>query len=203
MTDPDNRPDNRPDNNEEWKDMKSQWQSGSVAESFMTEKLRWSLRLRMIGSWVWLSLEIASFITLAVLAAIQWAMGQPGVAAALTLLNIVAIGASVWARRSPLRSARGSLMELIDLTIQRARRSERFAWAQYLTTGACMAYVLALYFSDVGDSLAAYHDAGRATVALCIFAVYAVGVGFYHRKARRRARRFLELRDRFVGNGKA
>ncbi len=34
--------------------MKNQWQSTSIAETFMTEKLRWSLRLRMIGSWLWL-----------------------------------------------------------------------------------------------------------------------------------------------------
>src|SRR5688572_6121484 len=187
-----------PENHDkEWKDMKTNWQSVSIAESFMTEKLRWSLRLRMIGSWVWLGLEVASFIMLGVLAAIQVAMGQLGVAAALTLLNVVAISASVWARRSPLRSARGSLMELIDLTIHRARRSERFAWAQYFTTAACVAYVIAMYFSGVGDSQAAYHDAGRATGAMVIFALYAVGVAFYHRYARRRARQFLELRHKF------
>ena len=187
----------------EWADMKTNWQSTSIAETFMTEKLRWSLRLRMIGSWIWLGLEVASFIMLAVLAAIQVAMGQYGVAAALTLLNVVAISASVWARRSPLRSARGSLMELIDLTIQRARRSERFAWAQYITTAACMAYVIAMYFSGVGDALAAYHDAGRATVAMVIFVLYAIGVGFYHRYVRLRARRFLELRHKFEAGDKA
>ena len=179
----------------EWADMKTNWQSTSIAETFMTEKLRWSLRLRMIGSWVWLGLEVASFIVLAVLAAIQVAMGQVGVAAALIVLNVVAIGASVWARRSPLRSAKGSLMELIDLTIHRARRSERFAWAQYFTTAACMAYVITMYFAGVGDSLAAYHDAGRAAVAMTIFALYAVGVAIYHRYARRRARRFADSRS--------
>ena len=186
--------------NEDWKDMKSQWQSASIAETFMTGKLRWSLRLRMIGSWIWLGLEVASFILLGALAAVQVAMGQFGVAAALTLLNIAAISASVWARRSPLRAAKGSLIELIDITIQRARRSERFAWAQYFTTAACMAYVVVLYFSGVGDPLAAYHDADRAWVALCIFAVYAVGVAVYHLQARRRARRFMELRDSFSAN---
>ena len=51
----------------QWLDMKSSSQSNSVADSFMTGKLRWSLRLRMI----------------------------------------------------------------IELTIKRARRGERFAWAQY------------------------------------------------------------------------
>jgi len=182
--------------------MKTNWQSVSITESFMTEKLRWSLRLRMISSWIWLGLEIASFILLAVLAAIQVAMGQVGVAAALTLLNVAAISASVWARRSPLRSARGSLMELIELAIQRARRSERFAWAQYFTTAACMAYVLAMYFSGVGDSLAAYHDAGRATVAMVLFVLYALGVAVYHRYARRRARRFLELQHKFKAKDK-
>jgi hypothetical protein len=186
-----------PDNNEEWKEMKTQWQSSSMAETFMTEKLRWSLRLRMVGSWAWLGLEVAAGILLLVLAAVQVAMGQIGVAIALTVVNAAAAGASFWARRSPLRSAKGSLMELIDLTIQRARRSERFAWAQYFTTAACVAYVIVMYFAGIGDAQAAYHDAGRVALALTFFAIYAVGVGFYHHYARRRARRFLDLRHKF------
>lgn len=180
--------------------MKTNWQATSITASFMTEKLRWSLRLRMIGSWAWLTLEVAAGILLLALAAIQASMGQIAVAVALTVLNLAAAGASFWARRSPLRSAKGSLMELIDLTIQRARRSERFAWAQYFTVAACVAYVIVLYFSGVGDAQAAYHDAGRAAVALAVFAVYAVGVGLYHRYARRRAHRFLELQRRFASN---
>jgi hypothetical protein len=184
--------------NEEWKDMKTSWQSTSIGEMLMTQQLRLSLRLRMIGSWVWLGLEIASFILLAVLAGIQLAMGQIGVAVALSALNLAALGATLWARRSPLRGANRSLMDLIDLTVQRARRSERFAWAQYFTAAACIVYVTAMYFSDVGDPRAAYHDAGRAGVAVAIFVVYAIGVGFYHRFARRRARRFIELRRNFA-----
>jgi hypothetical protein len=183
---------------EEWANMKSGWKSTSVAETFMTEKLRWSLRLRMAGSWLWLALEIASGILLLVLAGVQVAMGQIGVAVALTALNLTAAGASLWARRSPLRSARGSLIELIELTIHRARRSERFAWAQYFVTAACMAYVIIMYFSGVGDPLAAYHDSERATVAMAIFAIYGLGVAVYHRYARRRARAFAELRDSFA-----
>jgi len=182
----------------EWADMKTNWQSTSVTEAFMTEKLRWGLRLRMIGSWAWLGLEIASAVLLLVLAGLQVAMGQLGVAAALTALTLTAVAASWWARRSPLRRAKGSLVELIELTIHRARRSERFAWAQYLTVAACMAYVIAMYYSDVGDPQAAYHDAGRVVVAMIMFAVYAVGVVFYHWYARRRARRFAELRASFL-----
>jgi len=185
-------------NSDEWADMKTGWRATSTAETFMTEKLRFSLRLRMIGSWTWLALEIASGVLLLVLAGVQLAMGQVGIAVALTALNLTAAGASFWARRSPLRSAKGSLLELIDLTIHRARRSERFAWAQYLTVAACMTYVMAMYFSSAGDPLAAYHDAGRATVALIIFAVYAVGVAIYHRYARTRGRRFAALRASFA-----
>ena len=178
--------------------MKTNWQSTSISETFLTEKLRWSLRLRMIGSWAWLTLEVVSAVLLLILAGLQVAMGQVGVAVALTALTLTAVGASWWARRSPLRSAKGSLLDLIELTIQRARRSERFAWAQYLTVVACMVYVGAMYFSDVGDPQAAYHDAGRAVGAMIMFAVYAVGVGFYHRYARRRGRRFAELRASFL-----
>jgi hypothetical protein len=60
-----------------------------------------------------------------------------------------------------------------------------------------------MYFSGVGDALAAYHDAGRATVAMVIFSLYAVGVGLYHRYVRRRARRFRELRQKFEVGDKA
>ena len=182
----------------EWADMKTNWQSTSATDALLTEKLRWGLRLRMIGSWAWLGLEVVSALLLLMLAAIQVKMGQLGVAAALTALTLAAVGASWWARRSPLRGAKGSLMDLIDLTIHRARRSERFAWAQYLTVAACMAYVIAMYFSEVGDRQAAYHDAGRVVAAMITFAIYAVGVVFYHRYARRRARRFTELRASFL-----
>lgn len=41
-----------------------------------------------------------------------------------------------------------SLVELVDLTVQRARRTVRFAWAQYLTTAACVGCVLFMYFSE-------------------------------------------------------
>ena len=184
--------------NQEWKDMKSQWQSSSIAQALMTEKLRWSLRLRMLGSWLFVALEVTGFLVLLVLAGIQIAMEHIAIAVALTALNLAALAASLWARRSPLRSAKGSLMELIDLTIHRARRSERLAWAQYFTTAACIAYVLTLYFSDIGDPSAAYHDGDRVAVALVIFVLYAGGVGFYHAYARRRARRFIELRRSFA-----
>lgn len=178
--------------------MKIQWQSSSLAETLMTEKLRWGLRLRMLGSWVWLGLEISSGILLLVLAVFQAMMGNVGAAIALTVLDVVFAGASFWARRSPLRSASGSLMELIDLTIQRARRSQRFAWAQYVTTAACAAYVLIVYLTGFAGPPAAYQDKERAGLALAIFALYAVGVGVYHAYARRRAHRFAELRRGFA-----
>jgi len=182
---------------EEWANMKMGWQSTSIAETFMTEKLRWSLRLRMVGSWLWLGGEILGGVLLVVLAVIQVMMGNIIAAIALTVLNVVAAGASVWARRSPLRAAKGSLIELIDVTIQRARRSERFAWAQYLTTAACVVYVLAALFGIAGPP-ETHQDYERAGVALAIFGLYAVGVGFYHWYARRRARRFAELRSSFL-----
>ena len=177
--------------------MKSQWQSTSIAETMMTERLRWSLRLRMFGSWLWLGLEVASVMLLVVLAVVQAVMGNLVAAIAVTLLNVIAVSASLWARRSPLRSAKGSLMELIDLTIQRARRSERFAWAQYFTTAACVVYVLIAYLTGFAGP-ETYRDKERAGFAFVIFALYAIGVGFYHWNARRRGRRFAELRRGFA-----
>jgi hypothetical protein len=185
----------------EWADMKKGWKATSVAETFMTEKLRWSLRLRMVGSWLWLGLEVASLMLLAVIATVELVRGNVIAGVALMLFNLAAAGASIWARRSRLHRATGSLMELIDLTIHRARRSERFAWAQYFTTVAAIVFVVAMYFSNVGDTMTPYNDAGRAIGTVTIFLVYAMGVGIYHGYARRRARRFKELQRSFAANG--
>ena len=62
----------------EWADMKTGWQSTSIAETFMTEKLRWSLRLRMVGSWLWLGLEVVSMIMVAVIAVFEFMRGNVG-----------------------------------------------------------------------------------------------------------------------------
>lgn len=183
---------------EEWATLKSGWKATSVAETFMTEKLRWSLRLRKVGSWLWLGIEVVGVLMLVVIAVIEFARGNVAVAAAVTVFNLFVAGASIWARRSPLRRATGSLIELIDLTIDRARRSERFAWAQYFTTAATIVFVVAMYFTNVGVPTAPYGDGERATLAVVFCVVYAVGVGFYHGYARRRGRRFLELRHEFT-----
>ncbi len=175
--------------------MKTGWKATSLAETFMTEKLRWSLRLRMIGSWLWIGVEVAGLLMLAVIATIEMVRGNVIVAAAIVVLGVVAAAASIWARRSPLRRTSGSLMELIELTLHRARRSERFAWAQYFTTAATAAFVVAMYVANVNDVVTHYGDAGRLIASLVICVLYAIGVGVYHWYARRRARRFAELRN--------
>jgi hypothetical protein len=183
---------------EEWNDMKTQWQSTSMSEMWMTQKLRWSLRMRMLGSWIWLGLEILAFILVIVMGCVQAAMGHGGVAAVLIGLALIFAGSSVWARRLSLRGASGSLLELIELSIRRARRSVRMAWANYFMTAVSIAAVLALYLFDFGDATAAYHDGERLAVAMVIFALYAIGVGVYHAYARRRVQRFLALRSQFA-----
>ena len=183
---------------EEWNDMKTQWQSASMSEILMTQKLRWSLRLRMLGSWIWLGLEIAALILVVVMGCVQAAMGQTGVAAVLIGLALIFAGSSIWARRLSLRGASGSLLELIELTIRRAQRSVRMAWAHYFLTAVSIAAVLALYLFDFGDATAAYKDGARLAVALVIFALYALGVGVYHAYARRRVSRFEAMRMQFA-----
>jgi hypothetical protein len=181
------------DNEEEWKTMKANWQATSVAEMLMTQRLRWSLRLRMLGSWCYLGLEIAAFVMLVVLAAIQAAMGQAGAGAVYLGLALICAAASFWARRKTLRGARGSLLELVDASLRHARRGVRMAWANYFMTLATAAAILVLYFSDIGDRDAAYHDDGRVVAAMLTLVIYAVGVGVYHWFARRRVRRFSEM----------
>jgi hypothetical protein len=182
----------------EWADMKTGWKATSLAETFMTEKLRWGLRLRMIGSWLWIGVEVASLIMLAVIATIEMFRGNFIVAAAILVLGIAAGGASLWARRSPLRLTSGSLLELIELTIHRARRSERFAWAQYFTSAATAVFLIAMYVATVNGAMTPYGDGGRLIASLVICVLYAMGVGVYHWVARRRGRRFRELRGSFA-----
>lgn len=186
---------------EDWKDMKASWQSTSVAEFMMTQRLRMGLRLRMVGSWLWLGLEVVALLLVTVLGGVQLAMGQLAVGSAYVALAMVGVGASWWARRAPLRGASGSLSELVDLSLRRARRGVRMAWANYFMTAVSVIWVLALYFSNAGDPDAAYHDGARVGAALALFAVYAVSVGVYHGYARRRVRRFLDLRAQLTPRG--
>jgi len=186
---------------EEWKAMKIRWQSTSVAEIMMTQQLRWGLRLRMLGSWLYLGLEAAGFALIALLGVIQVAMGQVAAGTLYIGLVLVCLGASLWARRASLRGASGSLIELVDLSLRRARRGVRMAWANYFMTAASVACVLVLYLSDIGDPDAAYHDDGRVAVAMVLFAVYAAGVGVYHVYARRRVRRFADMRTQLTPRG--
>jgi hypothetical protein len=190
-----------PDEQEEWKHMKANWQSTSVAEFMMTQQLRLGLRMRMVGSWLWLGIETAGFLLITLLGIVQMAMGQQAIGALYIVLALVCAGASWWARRVPLRGASGSLPELVDLSLRRARRGVRMAWANYFMTAVCVIWVLALYFSNVGDLDAAYHDGARVGVALALFAVYAIGVGVYHLYARRRVRRFIDLRAQLTPRG--
>jgi hypothetical protein len=186
---------------EEWQSMKTQWKSTSVAEMLMTQRLRWGLRLRMLGSWMYLGLEAAGFVLITVLGVIQVAMGQVAAGTLYIGLALVCLGASVWARRASLRGASGSLIELVDLSLGRARRGVRMAWANYFMTAASVACVLVLYLSDIGDPDAAYHDGGRVAVAMVLFAVYAAGVAVYHVYARRRVRRFTDMRAQLIPRG--
>jgi hypothetical protein len=185
-------------NEQEWQAMKTQWKSTSVAEMLMTQKLRWGLRMRMLGSWFYLALEVAAFVMLIVLGSLQAARGHAGVAGVYIGLALVFMAASLWARRLSLRGASGSLLELIELAIRRARRSERMAWANYFMTVVTMSAVLLLYLFPFGDPGAAYHDGARLAVAMIIFVLYAIGVAVYHVYARRRVRRFLALRAQFA-----
>jgi hypothetical protein len=187
-----------PNEHEEWQAMKIQWKSTSVAEMLMTQQLRWGLRLRMLGSWVWLGTEIAALLLITFLGIIQVAMGQAAVGSLYIVLALVGAGASWWARRASLRGASGSLLELVDLSLRRARRGIRMAWANYFMTAASIVWVLVLYSSGIGDAQAAYHDGARVGAAMAMFAVYAAAVGIYHAHARRRVRRFVALRGQFA-----
>lgn len=177
--------------------MKVNWQA-TVSEKWMTQTLRRSIRLRMMGSWIWLGLEVLSTVVMLVFAGVLVEMGEFVTAAAVIALNGICVVASIWARRLPVRGASGNLIELVDLTILSARRSARFACAQYLMTAAGVAYVLFVYFADLASI---YDDVGDMVPVLVVTAVYAAGVVFYHRNALGRLRRFTDLRREIGPSG--
>ena len=188
----------------EWTDMKTNMAvEFRSRNTFMTEKLRWSLRLRMIGSWIWLGLEVASFIMLAVLAAIQVAMGQYGVGGR----------ADPAQRRRDQRERLGAALTAAQRQGQPhgAHRSHHPARASQRT------FCLGAIHHDRGvHGLCDRHVfLGRRRFAWRRITMPAVrrwhwsssrstpmGVGFYHRYVRLRARRFLELRQKFEADDK-
>jgi hypothetical protein len=110
-------------------------------------------------------------------------------------LVVICAGASVWARRATLRGASGSLTDLVDLALRRARRGVRMAWANYFMTAVTAAVILVLFSSDIGAADAAHRDGARVAFAMVSLASYALGVGLYHAYARRRVRRFTTMRS--------
>jgi len=170
----------------------------SVAEIMMIQKLRWGLRLRMLGSWFYLALEVAGLLLVCALGVVQLAMGERAPGLLFVALALVGVAASWWARRVSLRGATGSLPELIELSLRRARRGVRMAWANYFMTLATAATILTLYLSSFGDRGAAYHDGARVSVAMAMLVIYAIGIGVYHAYSRRRVRRFTGLRSQMA-----
>lgn len=182
-----------------WDSLKASWQTTPMT-TIAAETLRWGLRWRMVGSWVYVGIEVGAVVLMTAIVILQWTAGARGAAVAVALLTALCASASIWARMTASRGSLSSVVGMLDLSIARASRSIRLAIASYAMTAACVVYVVFMYFSSLAPP-GVRGDSERALLALGLLAAYAVGTALYHHYGHRRKQRLMALRDMMAGSG--
>lgn len=180
-----------------WGSLKASWQATPLT-IVAAETLRSGLRWRMIWSRICLGIEVAAAGLMVMVVILQWTAGERGAALAVAVLTSAFAAATIWARAAASRGSLSSVVGMLDLSIARASRSIRLAVAGYAMTGACVVYVVVMYFSTIGPP-GAQGDGDRAMVALGLLAVYAAATALYHLYVYRRRRRLTTWRDMLTG----
>jgi hypothetical protein len=183
----------------DWESLKASWQATPLS-MIAADSLRWGLRWRSIGSWIYLGIEVGGVALMAVIVALQWTAGARGAAVAVALLTGVCASASIWARRTASYGSLASVVGMLDLSIAKTSRSIRLAMASYVMTMACVVYVGFMYFSTMAPA-GVRGDEERAVLALSLLVAYAAGTALYHYYGLRRRQRLITLRSMVAGGG--
>ncbi len=182
------------DESKDWLALKSDWQANAAAESLVSARMRRSLRWRILGSRLWLAVEIVSFLYLGLLVARHLWMHQ--LAPAVTLASIMGfcIAASVWARRGR-GGGMQSLLAMIEFTLVRARTTLRLVYGTY-------AVIAVLLVATLGGALPPLTGDEQSIARLTWLGFSAVVTVVYHVYTRRRMRRFESVRRSLNNEGR-
>jgi hypothetical protein len=184
------------DENSDWQALKSDWQASGPAEEALAGMVRGSLVWRIWASRIWFSLEVLSFLFLGFLVIANIFAGQLAIATEVAVITVICLAAVVWARSGRVMGSMKSLIDMIELTLSRARKSLRLVYVTY-------AAVAALYVKTVIEASAPLlqDDLSLRRIAWLTFCGTATAV--YHFYIQSRMRRFDALRRSIRGTGES
>ncbi len=183
------------DENADWQALKSDWQAGG-AEEALAGMVRGSLAWRIWASRAWFVLEVLSFLFLGFVVIGNIAAGQLAIAAEAAVITAICLAAVVWARSGRVMGGMNSLIDMIELTLSRARKSLRLVYVTY-------AVVAVLYVKTLIEAgmMLLQDDLSLRRIVWLTFCGAATVV--YHLYIRSRMRRFDSLRRSIRGTGES
>jgi len=177
-----------------WQALKADWQASGPAEEALAGMVRGSLMWRIWAARVWLGLEVLSFLFLGVVIIGHLVAGQLAVATEVAAITLICLAAVVWARSGRVMGGMNSLMDMIELTLSRARKSLRLVYVTY-------AAVAALYVKTVIEASAPLLEDDLALRRIAWLSFSGAATAVYHVYTRSRLRRFDALRRSIRGTG--
>jgi len=170
----------------EWRDLEAGWQSAPLDPAFAA-KVSFSLEWRFWLSRAWFASEMLSSLLLIVIIVQNLMAGRFAEAGGLVLIGGVCLAGFLWARRVRIDGDKDSLLGMVELAMERSRRTLRLVLGSY-------AVLLLLLMGTLAraDEFLAGHLAWLA-LSTAVAAVI-------HVLARLRLRRFAAIRRALSGS---
>lgn len=182
------------DETSDWRALKSDWQASGPVEEALAGMMRGSLTWRIWASRCWFGLEVLSFLFLGFVVLANIFAGQLAIAMEVAVITVVCLMAVVWARSARVIGGMNSLIDMIDLTLSRARKSLRLVYVTYPV-------VTAMYVKAFVDASAPLLQDDLFLIRIGWLTFCGIVTGAYHSYIRSRVRRFEALRRSILGTG--
>lgn len=182
--------------NGDWQALKADWQSNGPAAEALTGIVRGSLAWRIWASRVWFGLEVLSFVFLGFLVLANLLAGKLAIAMEVAVITAICLATVVWARSGRVMGGMNSLIDMIELTLSRARKSLRLVYVTY----AAVAILAVKTFIEASSPML-LDDLSLIRIAWLAFCGAATAV--YHFYLQSRVRRFDSLRRSIRGTGES
>lgn len=184
------------DEDPHWQALKADWQASGPAEEALAGMVRGSLVWRIWASRVWFGLEVLSFLWLGLVVIAHIFAGQLASAAEVAVITGICLAAVVWARSARVMGGMGSLADMVELTLSRARKSLRLVYLTYVVVAALFVRTLIQAGASVLDDDLSLFRLGWLTFG-------GVAAVVYHFYLGARMRRFDSLRTALRGTGES
>jgi hypothetical protein len=184
------------DETSDWRALKADWQASGPAEEALAGMVRGSIVWRIWASRAWFGLEVLSFLWLGFVVIANVFAGKLAIAMEVGVITIMCLAAVVWARSARVIGGMNSLVDMIDLTLSRARKSLRLVYLTYVLVAALFVKTLI----EAGAPLL-QDDLSLFRIGWLTFSGAAAAV--YHFYLQSRMRRFHSLRRSIRGTGES